>query len=230
MDNLTLSYAKRDQTAPTKFISLHNEVKDTLHNYDFIFTDGSVSEHNWWLFFDWMSSRWVYIFCRVAGSVSCSWTGGDGRWWWKEIHPLVLKVLERLPWLGHHGGWYFNNSCVFFPWCIWLRRSISLSGHLSFVCKKKKKWNIDIQFSIPCLIFFMNIFIYSPYILTSVTIDFRIRVDESQGTPCYSSSGSLLPLSFLPLAVYLFGGARIRELFLCCSQTGSSPLARILAW
>ena len=36
MVNLTLSYAK--------YISLHNEVKDTFRDYDFHYTDGSVSD------------------------------------------------------------------------------------------------------------------------------------------------------------------------------------------
>ena len=42
MVNLTLSYAKKDQTDPSKYISLHNEVKDVFRDYDFIYTDGSV--------------------------------------------------------------------------------------------------------------------------------------------------------------------------------------------
>ena len=44
ISNLTLSYAKKDQTDPSKYISLHNEVKDVFRDYDFIYTDGSVSE------------------------------------------------------------------------------------------------------------------------------------------------------------------------------------------
>ena len=44
MVNLTLSYAKKDQTDPSKYISLHNEVKDVFRDYDFIYTDGSVSD------------------------------------------------------------------------------------------------------------------------------------------------------------------------------------------
>ena len=44
MVNLTLSYGKKDQTDPSKYISLHNEVKDVFRDYDFIYTDGSVSE------------------------------------------------------------------------------------------------------------------------------------------------------------------------------------------
>ena len=44
MVNLTLSYAKKDQTDPSKYISLHNEVKDIFRDYDFIYTDGSVSD------------------------------------------------------------------------------------------------------------------------------------------------------------------------------------------
>ena len=42
MVNLTLSYAKKDQTDPLKYISLHNEVKDVFRDYDFIYTDCSV--------------------------------------------------------------------------------------------------------------------------------------------------------------------------------------------
>ena len=44
MVNLKLSYAKKDQTDPSKYISLHNEVKDVFRDYDFIYTDGSVSD------------------------------------------------------------------------------------------------------------------------------------------------------------------------------------------
>ena len=44
MVNLTLSYAKKDLTDPSKYISLHNEVKDVFRDYDFIHTDGSVSD------------------------------------------------------------------------------------------------------------------------------------------------------------------------------------------
>ena len=44
MVNLTLSYAQKDQTDPSKYISLHNEVKDVFQDYDFIYTDGSVSD------------------------------------------------------------------------------------------------------------------------------------------------------------------------------------------
>ena len=43
MVNLTLSYAKEDQTDPSKYISLHNEVKDVFQDYEFIYTYGSVS-------------------------------------------------------------------------------------------------------------------------------------------------------------------------------------------
>ena len=42
MVNLTLSYANKDQTDSSKYISLHNEVKDVFQDYDFIYTDGSV--------------------------------------------------------------------------------------------------------------------------------------------------------------------------------------------
>ena len=44
MGNLTLSYAKKDQTDPSKYISLHNEVKDVFRDFDFIYTYGSVSD------------------------------------------------------------------------------------------------------------------------------------------------------------------------------------------
>ena len=44
MVNLTLSYAKKDQTDPSQYISLHNEVKDVFRDYDFIYTDGSVAD------------------------------------------------------------------------------------------------------------------------------------------------------------------------------------------
>ena len=37
MINLTLLYAKKDQTDPSKYISLHNEVKDVFRDYDFIY-------------------------------------------------------------------------------------------------------------------------------------------------------------------------------------------------
>ena len=39
-----LSVAKKDQTIPSKYISLHNELKDVFQYYDFIYTDGSVSD------------------------------------------------------------------------------------------------------------------------------------------------------------------------------------------
>ena len=44
MVNLTLSYAKKDQTDPSKYLSLHSEGKDVFRDYDFIYTDGSVSD------------------------------------------------------------------------------------------------------------------------------------------------------------------------------------------
>ena len=44
MVNLTLSYAKKDQTDPSKYVSLHNGVKDVFRDNDFIYTDGSVSD------------------------------------------------------------------------------------------------------------------------------------------------------------------------------------------
>ena len=44
MVNLTLSYAKKDETDPSKYISFHNEVKDVFRDYDFTYTDGSVSD------------------------------------------------------------------------------------------------------------------------------------------------------------------------------------------
>ena len=40
---VTLSYTKKDQTDPSKYLSLHNEVKDSIQDNDFIYTDGSVS-------------------------------------------------------------------------------------------------------------------------------------------------------------------------------------------
>ena len=42
--NLTLSYAKLDQKYHSKYISLHNEVKDVFRDYDSIYTDNSVSD------------------------------------------------------------------------------------------------------------------------------------------------------------------------------------------
>ena len=44
MINLTLSYAKKDQTDPSKYLSLHIEVKDVFRDFNFIYTDGSVSD------------------------------------------------------------------------------------------------------------------------------------------------------------------------------------------
>ena len=44
MVSLTLSYAKKDQTDPSMYLSLHNEVKDVFRNYDSIYTDSSVSD------------------------------------------------------------------------------------------------------------------------------------------------------------------------------------------
>ena len=37
-------YATKDQTDLSKYISLHNEVKDVFRDYDFIYTYGSVSD------------------------------------------------------------------------------------------------------------------------------------------------------------------------------------------
>ena len=42
--NITLSYAKKDQNNPSKYIRLHNEVKDVFRDYYFIYADGSVSD------------------------------------------------------------------------------------------------------------------------------------------------------------------------------------------
>ena len=36
MVNLTLSYAKKDQTDLSKYLSLHNQVKDVFRDYDSI--------------------------------------------------------------------------------------------------------------------------------------------------------------------------------------------------
>ena len=43
--NLTLSYAKKDQTDPSIYLSLHNVLKDSFRDYDFIYNDGSVSDN-----------------------------------------------------------------------------------------------------------------------------------------------------------------------------------------
>ena len=45
MVNLTLSYATKDQTDPSKYLSLHIEVKDYFQDYTFIYTDGSVLDN-----------------------------------------------------------------------------------------------------------------------------------------------------------------------------------------
>ena len=42
---LTLSYAIKNQTDPSIYVSIHNEVKASLRGNDFIYTDGSVSDN-----------------------------------------------------------------------------------------------------------------------------------------------------------------------------------------
>ena len=42
---VTLSYAKKNQMDPSIYLSLHNEVKDSFRDYDFIFSNGSVSDN-----------------------------------------------------------------------------------------------------------------------------------------------------------------------------------------
>ena len=42
---VTLSYAKKNQMDPSICLSLHNEVKDSFRDYDFIFSNGSVSDN-----------------------------------------------------------------------------------------------------------------------------------------------------------------------------------------
>ena len=41
--NHSLSYAKKYQTDPSKYLSLHNEVKDSFRDNDSIYTDSSAS-------------------------------------------------------------------------------------------------------------------------------------------------------------------------------------------
>ena len=75
--NLTLSYAKINQTHLSIYLSLHNEVKDSFRDYNFIYTDGSVSDNkaDAAAVIDYYYSNGR--FCRVACSVSCSRSGGD---------------------------------------------------------------------------------------------------------------------------------------------------------
>ena len=125
MVNLTLSYAKEDQTDPSKYISLHNEMKDVFRDYDCFYADGSVSDDkaaaaavtdNYYsnehlpdkasLF-----SAELHALCLALDRVE---TADDernfiifsdsksalqaisGQDW---THPLVLYILERLNWL-----------------------------------------------------------------------------------------------------------------------------------
>ena len=77
MVNLTLSYAKKDEMDPSKYISLHNEVKEVFRDYDFIYTDCSFSDDKAApaAVIDNHSSieRLPDIFCRLACSLSSSW-------------------------------------------------------------------------------------------------------------------------------------------------------------
>ena len=43
--NAYIQSYKKDQTDPLKYLSLHTEVKNSFQDFDFIYTDGSVSDN-----------------------------------------------------------------------------------------------------------------------------------------------------------------------------------------
>ena len=125
MINLTLLYAKKDQTDPSKYLSLHIEVKDVFRDFNFIYTDGSVSDDMAAAaaVIDNYSSieRLLYKSSIFSAELHALYLALDmvekaddernfitfsdsksalqailGQDW---THPLVLYILERLDWL-----------------------------------------------------------------------------------------------------------------------------------
>ena len=146
MVNLTLLYAKKDQTDPSKYLSLHNEVKDVFRDYDFIYTDGSVSD-------DKAAAAAVidnYSYIERLSDKSSIFSAGlhalylaldrvetadddernfvifsgsksalqaiSGQDW---THPLVLYILERLNWLVQ----YQEKRILFY----WIPKKVHIS-------------------------------------------------------------------------------------------------------
>ena len=132
---LTLSYAKKDKTDPSKYLSLHNEV---FRDYDFIYTDGSVSDdkaaaapvidnyssierlpdkssifsaelHALYLDLDTIETadddEREFIIFSDSKSALLAISGQD----WS--HPLVLYILESLKWLIK-----YQEKIILFYW------------------------------------------------------------------------------------------------------------------
>ena len=150
MVNLTLSYAKKDQKDPLKYISLHNEVKDVFRDYDFIYTDGSVSDdkaaaaavidnyssierlsdkssifsaklHTLYLALDRVETADDYERNFIIFSDSKSALQAiSGQDW---SHPLVLYILECLNWLVQ-----YQDKTILFYW---------IPGHVGIIGNEK---------------------------------------------------------------------------------------------
>ena len=148
MINLTLLYAKKDQTDPSKYISLHNEVKDVFRDYDFIYTVGSVSDdkaaaaavidnhssierlpdkssifsaelHALYLALDRVETADDDERNFIIFSDSKSALQAiSGQNW---THPLVLYILERLNWLVH----YQEKRILFY----WIPSHVGIRGN-----------------------------------------------------------------------------------------------------
>ena len=148
MVNLTLSYAKKDQTDPSQYISLHNEVKDVFRDYDFIYTDGSVADdkaaaaavidnyssierlpdkssifsaelHALYLALDRVETADDDERNFIIFSDSKSALQAiSGQDW---THPLVLYILERLNWLVH----YQEKRILFY----WIPSHVGIRGN-----------------------------------------------------------------------------------------------------
>ena len=158
MVNLTLSYAKKDQTYPSKYLSLHNEVKDIFRDYDFICTDGSVSDdkaaaaavidnyssierlpdkssifsaelHALYLALDRVETTDDEERNFTIFSDSKSALQAiSGQNW---THPLVLYILERLNWLVQ----YQEKRILFY----WIPSHVGIIGNEKLVFQKESQ-------------------------------------------------------------------------------------------
>ena len=124
------------------YLSLNNDVRDSFRNYDFIYTEGSVSYDNshWWLSFYWTYSRYVFIFSEEFHALYLALNRVEmaddnernfiifydsksalqailGRNW---THPLVLKRLECLHWIVQ----YQEKRILFY----WIPSHIGIRG------------------------------------------------------------------------------------------------------
>ena len=145
MLKITLSYAKTD---PSKYISSHNEVKDVLRDYDFMYTDCSVSDvkaaaaavidnyssiqhlpdnssifsaelHTLYLALDRVETAYNDERNFIIFSDSKSALQAiSGRDW---THPLVLYILEHLNWLVH----YQEKRILFY----WIPSHVGIRGN-----------------------------------------------------------------------------------------------------